>query len=137
MSRMSGVGALALASLLIACSQAASRTSHEETPDAKRALASAEAAAADAESAAQAALGPLRDLCKGQSDAAGRTMHARQLGVAMSTVMEVASGPGEPYVSYVKNAYARPLETTEDARERAVAEFRDEVYSRCLSASGL
>lgn len=59
-------------------------------------------------------------------------MKARQTGVAMATMMTLATKYGEPYVGFVKAAYQTPRLSTDDAREAVIGEFRDHAYSQCL-----
>ena len=100
-------------------------------------VAEALAAAADAERAADEARDSQLDFCKQQSIGAERTMKARQLGVAMSAVMEAAAKVGPSYMRFVRDAYATPQFRVPDAQEQVIREFRDDTYRRCLDEQGI
>ncbi len=59
-------------------------------------------------------------------------MSARQMGTAMSTVMATATKYGEPYVGFVTAAYAMPRLSTDEGKDVAIGDFRDDAYRRCL-----
>jgi len=122
--------------MLLAISLSACANAGRDNNPARAAAARAAASAGGAALEAQEAMDTLRSstarLCKSESVAAEKIMTARQAGVAMSTVMDVAEKQGEPYIGYVRAAYEMPRLSTDSAKEAAQGEFRDNAYASCL-----
>jgi len=121
---------------LLAISLSACANAGGDNNPARAAAARAAASAGGAALEAQEAMDTLRSstarLCESESVAAEKIMTARQAGVAMSTVMDVAEKQGEPYIGYVRAAYEMPRLSTDSAKEAAQGEFRDNAYAGCL-----
>lgn len=120
-----------VAILLSACANAGDDNAVARAA-AARATASAKEAAVEAQKAIEILRASTAELCLGESTAAERIMTARQAGVAMSTVMAVATKQGEPYIGFVREAYETPRLSTDAAKELVEGEFRDSAYSNCL-----
>lgn len=75
------------------------------------------------------------ELCQQMSSLAETMMRARQEGVLMSTLIE-KSGEGEvgEYArAVITEAYRRNRYRTEEAQQRAITDFANEVYLACFS----
>ncbi|MDG2508661.1 hypothetical protein [Stenotrophomonas maltophilia] len=131
------IAALFLLVGMTACTRAGHGDQPSSNTDAMRAVAEANAAAAEAEQAVKEAQSSAAGLCKSQSEAAERTMIGRLQGTAMSDAMDRAKQLGEPYVSYVREAYDAPRVSSQAAQDHLTQAFRDEAYARCMKQWGI
>lgn len=77
------------------------------------------------------------DFCKEVDGAAKSVMTARQRGVAMADVYEVTNKM-DGYLQglfrmAIKEAYSKPRFSSEEYQEKAVADFRSDMFQACLS----
>ena len=70
------------------------------------------------------------ELCKGLSETASSFMDARQRGVAMSKLMEIA-GDSSLMQAMVVDVYDVPRYTTDAHQTREVRDFENKVYLQC------
>lgn len=77
------------------------------------------------------------DFCKEVDGVAKSVMGARQRGVAMADVYAVTDKM-DGYLQglfrmAIKEAYAKPRFSSEEYQEKAVSDFRSEMFQACLS----
>jgi hypothetical protein len=73
------------------------------------------------------------DLCATYAELAETIMRSHQSGVSLSQVFEVMGSDSDPLVrELVIKAYDKPRYRTDQAKNRAISDYRDFVHVECL-----
>lgn len=72
----------------------------------------------------------MTETCSSIAGAARATMLARQVGVPLRKVMEVTVNPST--VQMATEAYGTPAYSTQKNQDKAIQEFEDKWYLRCI-----
>ncbi|MER9624023.1 hypothetical protein NKI98_21760 [Mesorhizobium sp. M0222] len=77
------------------------------------------------------------EACAQMAGAAESVMKARQNGIALQKVLEVANNPQyasgkDGFRAIIMMAYGKPRFNTEENKQRAIDDFRDEVQLYCM-----
>ena len=76
---------------------------------------------------------PMSKYCPKIAELANAVMVARQNGSPMREIMEIAEG--EPImVSMITEAYGHSAYSTQEYQDRAIQEFEDQWYLRCVKS---
>ena len=78
---------------------------------------------------------PMKEVCAQLAEVAQVTMTARQSGVPVRSMMEIAVD--ETIVDMVTEAYSTPSYNTPKNQDRAIQDFEDQWYLRCIKSYNL
>ena len=76
------------------------------------------------------------DLCDVLARAGEVIMKGHQKGYPMKKMMGTYSGAGDTIDELIIVAYDSPRYSTEESQHRVIEEYRDKVYSDCISING-
>lgn len=86
-------------------------------------------------SALAAETAQMSENCPKIAELSRSVMTARQVGVPLRKVMEVAVNPIT--VDIITEAYGHPAYTTQKVQDKIIQEFEDEWYLRCIKSYNL
>ena len=78
---------------------------------------------------------PTKETCSSIAEVARVTMLARQSGVPLRSMMEIAAD--QTIVDIVTEAYSSPAYSTSEVQEKTIQNFEDKWYLRCLKSYNL
>lgn len=78
---------------------------------------------------------PMSELCPKIAELSRSVMTARQAGVSMRKVMDVATSPFT--VDIITEAYGHPAYTTPEYKEKTIQDFEDQWYLKCIKSYNL
>ena len=78
---------------------------------------------------------PMSEFCPKIAQLSRSVMTARQAGVPMRKVMEIAENPVT--VSMVTEAYGQSVYNTPEIKERVIQDFEDQGYMKCVKSYDL
>ncbi len=74
----------------------------------------------------------MTEVCSQIANTARITMKARQVGVSMRSSMELTTEP--MIIDIITDAYGHPAYSTQEYQDKAIQDFEDHWYLRCVKA---